>query len=60
VIYQILTETSMNMVVMWSVALCSLVHIDRRFRCTYCLHHQGEGCHERPDNEGSKEFRNVG
>jgi hypothetical protein len=32
---------SLKMTVFWYVALCSLVEIDRRFRGTYCLHHQG-------------------
>jgi hypothetical protein len=30
----------MKMAVFWDVAPCSLVDIDRRFRCAYCLHHQ--------------------
>jgi hypothetical protein len=25
----------------WDIALCNLVEIDRRFRDTYCLYHQG-------------------
>jgi hypothetical protein len=30
------------MTVFWDVAPCSLVDIDRRFRGTYCLYHQGD------------------
>jgi hypothetical protein len=33
---------SMKMAVFWNVAPCSLVDIDRRFRGTYCFHHQGD------------------
>jgi hypothetical protein len=29
------------MAVFWDAAPCSLIHIDRRFGGTYCLHHQG-------------------
>jgi hypothetical protein len=29
----------MKMIVLWDVAPCSLVQIDRRFRGVYCLHH---------------------
>jgi hypothetical protein len=25
----------------WDNAACSLVEVDRRFGCAYCLHHQG-------------------
>jgi hypothetical protein len=42
VIFQILTAASMKMTVFWNVAPCSLVEIDRRFRDSYCLHHQGD------------------
>jgi hypothetical protein len=38
--FQVLTAASMNMTVFWEVVLCCLVEIDRRFRGTYCLHHQ--------------------
>jgi hypothetical protein len=31
----------MKITVFRVVALCSLVEVDRRFRGTYCLHHQG-------------------
>jgi hypothetical protein len=40
--FQVLTAMSMKMAVFWDVAPCSLVDIVRRFRGTYCLHHQGE------------------
>jgi hypothetical protein len=30
------------MSVLWDVASCSLVEIDRRFRGIYCLHHRPE------------------
>jgi hypothetical protein len=30
------------MAVFWGVAPCNLVEIDRHFRATYCLHHQGD------------------
>jgi hypothetical protein len=29
------------MAAFWDVATCSLVDVDRRFRRTYCFHHQG-------------------
>lgn len=35
------------MPVLWDVALCSVVDIDRRFRGGYNLHHQGN---DRPDD----------
>jgi hypothetical protein len=38
------------MAVFWEVAPCSLVQIYRRFRGTYCLHHQG------PDDEALNTF----
>jgi hypothetical protein len=38
--FQVLTATNMRMAVFWDVAPCSLVEVDRRFRGTYCLHHQ--------------------
>jgi hypothetical protein len=44
------TKRSMKMAVVWNVAPCSLVEIDRRFRGAYCPHHQGD----RPDDEGSE------
>jgi hypothetical protein len=38
--FQLLTASIKN-AVLWDVALCSLVHVDRRFRCVYCLYLQG-------------------
>jgi hypothetical protein len=29
--------------VLWDVAQCSHVEVDRRFGGAYCLHHQGDG-----------------
>jgi hypothetical protein len=44
VIFQVLTSatTKMNVKfrVFWDEASCSHVEVDRRFRRTYCLHHQ--------------------
>jgi hypothetical protein len=31
---------TLKMTAFWDVAPCSLVEVDRRFRCTYCLHHR--------------------
>jgi hypothetical protein len=39
--------------VFWDIAVCSLVEINRRFRGTYCFHHQS-------DNRGSKHLFNIG
>jgi hypothetical protein len=30
------------MVVIWGLLSCSLVEVNRRFRCAYCLHDQGD------------------
>jgi hypothetical protein len=30
-----------SMAIFWDVAPCNLVEVDRFFRGTYCLHHQG-------------------
>jgi hypothetical protein len=49
--FQVLTAASMKMTVFWDVAPCSLVDVYRRFRGTYCLHHQGDEC---TDDGGSK------
>jgi hypothetical protein len=46
----------MKVAVFWDVAQCSLAHIDRRSRGTYCLHHQGDD----DDDGGSKFLWNVG
>jgi hypothetical protein len=37
---QVLTVQSMEMTVMWDVAPCSLIGINRRFRGAYSLNHQ--------------------
>lgn len=39
-IYQVLTATGMKIIAFFDIAPCSLVIIDRRFRCTYRLNHQ--------------------
>jgi hypothetical protein len=45
VAFQVLAAVSMKMVVFWDVAPFSLVEIYRRFRGSYCLHHQAmSGC----------------
>jgi hypothetical protein len=33
---------SMKMRVFWYIDPCSLVEVDRHFRCAYYLHHQGD------------------
>jgi hypothetical protein len=38
---EVLTAVSMKMAVFWVVAPCRLVSVYQRFRCRYCLHHQG-------------------
>jgi hypothetical protein len=43
----------MNMTVLWVIAPYSFVEIDRRFRGTYCLRHQGDEVMHRPDDGGS-------
>jgi hypothetical protein len=35
----------MKMRVFWDIAPCSLAGVDRRFRCSYCVHHQGDESH---------------
>jgi hypothetical protein len=47
------------MTALWYTAPCNLVQVDRHFICAYCLHHQGDGIIH-PDDEGSKQFWNVG
>jgi hypothetical protein len=44
VTFQGLTAAIMKITVFWDVVPCSLVEIDRRFRGTYCLHHQSNHC----------------
>jgi hypothetical protein len=39
--------------VLWDVAPCSLVEIDRRFRGAYCLHHQGDSHNSNDPSEVS-------
>jgi hypothetical protein len=41
----------MKMAVFWVVSPCSLVDVFRRFRGSYCLHHQGDHF---PDDGGRK------
>lgn len=31
----------MKIAVFWDVAMCNVLEVYNRFRCTYCLHHQG-------------------
>jgi hypothetical protein len=37
--FQVLTAASMKSTVLWDIAPCSLVEVDRRFWGAYCLHH---------------------
>jgi hypothetical protein len=30
-----------KMTVFWNFAPCRLIEIDQRFKCAFCLHHQG-------------------
>jgi hypothetical protein len=46
--FQVLTATCMKMAVLWDVALCSLVDIDRCFRGAYCLYYQGDDPRRQP------------
>jgi hypothetical protein len=32
---------SVNVIAFWDIASSSVVEVDQRFRCVYCLHHQG-------------------
>jgi hypothetical protein len=36
--------SGMKCTVFWDVALCSQLGVDRRFRGSYYLHHQGDEC----------------
>jgi hypothetical protein len=47
--FQVPSTASMKMTVFWVIAPCSLVEVYRRFRGTYCLHHQGDECKLLPD-----------
>jgi hypothetical protein len=49
---QVLKAANVKFAVFWDVALCCHFEVDRRFRGTYCLHHQG-------DNGGSTHLWNV-
>jgi hypothetical protein len=40
--YQVLVMASIKCRVFWVMAPCSHDEVDRRFRGTYCLHHQGD------------------
>jgi hypothetical protein len=40
--FHVLTAASMKLRIFWDVLPCFLLNIDRRFRGSYCLHHQGE------------------
>jgi hypothetical protein len=40
--FQVLTAASTKIRAFWDIASCNLVRVDRRFRYTYCLHHQGD------------------
>jgi hypothetical protein len=40
----------MKMAVFWVVALCSLVHVYRRFRNACCLHHKGNAGRRQPSS----------
>jgi hypothetical protein len=44
--FQVFTAASVKMTVLWDVATCCLVDIDRLFRGAYCLHHS-------PDDGGN-------
>jgi hypothetical protein len=46
-----------KMTVFWDTAHCSLVELDRRFRCSYCLQHQDD---DHSDDGGSMHIWNVG
>jgi hypothetical protein len=39
--FHVLTATSLKTVALWNITPCSLMEVDRCFRGTYCLHHQG-------------------
>jgi hypothetical protein len=45
--FEVLTASSMKTTVFCDVALCNLAGVDRRFRCAYCVHHQGVGLLQR-------------
>jgi hypothetical protein len=39
--FQVLMVARMKMTAFWVIVLCSPTELDRRFRGSYCLHHQG-------------------
>jgi hypothetical protein len=43
--FQALKAASVKMIVLWNIAMCSMVETDGRFRDAYCLHN-------RPDDGG--------
>jgi hypothetical protein len=47
--FHVLAAVSMKFRVLWDVAPCSHVEVDRHFRGAYCLYHQAH----RPDDGGS-------
>jgi hypothetical protein len=55
--FQVLTAASMKRRVLWDVAPCSLVGVDRRLRGAYCLHRQGHELIHLPDDGGSTPTR---
>jgi putative component of toxin-antitoxin plasmid stabilization module len=56
VIFKVFTAEDMKITIVWFVALCRHVEIDRRFRGAYCLH-QGDKC---PHDGGNMNLRNAG
>jgi hypothetical protein len=38
--FQVLTATSMKMIVFWGITSCRFLEVYRRFRGAYCLHHK--------------------
>jgi hypothetical protein len=54
--FEVLMAVSMKMAILWVVAPCSVVEINRCFRCACCTHHQGNYS---PDDGGSKHLWNV-
>jgi hypothetical protein len=49
VAFEVLTATSMRMVVFWVVAPCDLVEIYGRFSGACCLHNQGDDVEDSKD-----------
>jgi hypothetical protein len=52
-------KLSLEMIVLWDVAPCNLVEIDRHFRDAYCLHHQGDPHTRRRENLNLTQVRPV-